>query len=151
LNSQSTDHDDLLFPISARSGGIERKAAGMMRIDLAATPSNWLLEAKQDPELHQERERSDMLRYNDRQNRFADFHTNRSSFITNPGKTGVAPRTAQTLACPSDVRLTKNTYSHTELAEKRQAIDQLHNILQRCGSAPEAQNELSFRRTDKSL
>ena len=52
------------------------------------------------------------------QGRYADFHANRHTFITNLGRAGVPPKTTQELARHSDIRLTMNVYSHTDLAER---------------------------------
>lgn len=49
----------------------------------------------------------------------------RSSLVTNLAKGGVSPKVAQTLARHSDIRLTMNVYTHTDLAEKACAIAKL--------------------------
>ena len=41
---------------------------------------------------------------------------------------GVNPKTAQTLARHSDIRLTMNVYSHTDLAEKTEPIRRLPGL-----------------------
>ena len=68
------------------------------------------------------RKRSDFLEYEDDNNRFADFHSNRHMFITNLERAGVSPRTAQTLARHSDIRLTMGIYTHIELSDQAAAI-----------------------------
>ena len=118
----------ILFPVSGKvPGGIERKTAKMMRRDLAAARAAWLKEAKTDEE-RATREKSDFLRYKDTQGRYADFHANRHTFITNLGRAGVNPKTAQTLARHSDIRLTMNIYSHTDLLEKTEAVRRLPRL-----------------------
>jgi integrase len=118
----------ILFAVSGKvPGGIERKTAKMMRRDLAAARAAWLKEAKTDEE-RATREKSDFLRYKDAQGRYADFHANRHTFITNLGRVGVHPKTAQTLARHSDIRLTMNVYSHTDLAEKTEAVRRLPGL-----------------------
>jgi len=139
LADRNFETNDLLFPVSAASGGTERKTALMMRVDLEAARKVWLDEAA-DADDRAEREKSDVLAYKDHRGRFADFHANRHTFITNLGRAGVNAKTVQTLARHSDIRLTMNTYSHTELVEKQAAIEQLSVLLQRSGSAPAAQN-----------
>jgi len=67
---------------------------------------------------------------------FADFHANRHTFITNLAKGGVSPKVAQTLARHSDIRLTMNVYTHTDLAEKAVAISKLPS-LEKYPTAPE--------------
>ncbi len=139
LDGKTVETSAVLLPIVARSGGFERKTAKMMRVDLAAARAAWLQEA-QDDEARAERDRSDFLKYEDSQKRFADFHANRHTFITNLSLAGVSPKTTQAMARHSDIRLTMNVYSHTELAEKREAIALLAERAQRIGSAPEAEN-----------
>ncbi len=74
--------DEILFPISKRTCGLDRKTAKMMREDLAAARRVWLAETD-DPAERRRRLQSDFLKYKDSQNRFADFHANRHTFITN--------------------------------------------------------------------
>ena len=120
---------DLLFPVSGKvPGGIERKTSKMMRLDLAAAREAWLKGAETNNE-RVKREKSDFLRYKDGHGRYADFHANRHTFITNLGRVGVSPKTAQTLARHSDIRLTMNVYSHTDLAERAEAIRRLPSPL----------------------
>lgn len=138
LKVKKLEKSELMFRISARSSGLERKTEKMMRVDLVSARNAWLSEAE-DEKLRSEREKSDFLKYQDHQNRFADFHSNRHTFITNLGRAGVSPKTAQTLARHSDIRLTMNVYSHTELEEKRQAIERLAGLREYIGSAPEAE------------
>ncbi len=122
--------DQLLFPVSGKvPGGTERKTAKMMRKDLEAARKVWIDETDSDKE-RQEREASDFLMYEDSQGKFADFHANRHTFITNLGRGGVSPKTAQTLARHSDVRLTMNTYTHTDFAEKLDAVNRLPAVPQ---------------------
>ena len=68
---------------------------------------------------------SDFLKYRDSQGRYADFHANRHTFITNLSRAGVSPKTAQMLARHSDIRLTLDIYTHTDLAEKVDAVHRL--------------------------
>ncbi len=52
--------------------------------------------------------------YQDEDGLFADFHANRHTFITNPGRAGIPLGTAQKLARHSDPKLTGNIYTHLE-------------------------------------
>ncbi len=117
--------ESLLFPVSGKvPGGTERKTEKMMKRDLEAARKMRLKAAKTDDE-RQRREKSDFLQYCDSQGRFADFHANRHTFITNLGHAGVSPKAAQELARHSDIRLTLGVYSHTDFAEKAAAINRL--------------------------
>jgi integrase/recombinase XerD len=117
--------DDLLFPVSAKvPGAPERRTSKMMKADLAAARNKWLSEAKTDED-RQWREESDFLCYKDENGLFADFHSNRHTFITNLERAGVSPRTAQTLARHSDIRLTMVVYTHIGLCDQTTAIESL--------------------------
>ncbi len=105
-------------------GGLDRRGAKMMRKDLEAARKKWIEEAK-TPKEKAERERSDFLRYQDSAGKFADFHSNRHTFITNLERAGVSPRTAQTLARHCDIRLTMGVYTHIGLHDQSSAIELL--------------------------
>ena len=116
----------LLFPVSAKIPGCpERRTSKMMRADLTAARTKWIDEAKDDEELRKEREDSDFLCYQDENGLFADFHSNRHTFITNLERAGVSPRTAQSLARHSDIRLTMGVYTHIGLCDQTTAIESL--------------------------
>ncbi len=125
--------DDLMFPVSGKvPGGTERKTAKMMRFDLQSARNDWT-EAAQTEVERSDREKSDFLVYCDSQGRYADFHANRHTFITNLGRAGVSPKTAQTLARHPDIRLTMNVYTHTDLAEKSEAVRRLPGLWECAG------------------
>ncbi len=128
LKSKSPRPEELLFPVSAAAGGIDRRTSEMIQRDLAAARSKWLDEAQSADERAQ-REESDVLVYRDREGRYADFHAMRHTFITNLGRAGVTPKTAQKLARHCDIRLTMNVYSHTDLSEETEAINRLPRML----------------------
>ncbi len=89
----------------------------MMRLDLKAAREKWIVEAKTDKEKAQ-REQTDFLKYKNDTGLYADFHSNRHTFITNLERAGVSPRRAQSLARHSDIRLTKGVYTHINLSEQ---------------------------------
>jgi site-specific recombinase XerD len=113
--------EDLLFPVSARAGGIERKTHKMMQHDLESARKAWLKEAE-SPQEQEAREKSDFLAYANHAGRYADFHSCRHLFITSLERAGIRPKVAQTLARHSDIRLTLNVYTHAELADQTAAI-----------------------------
>jgi len=96
-----------------------------MREDLKAARRKWIAEAKDNPKEQRRREKCDFLKYRDSQGRFADFHSNRHTFIANLSLVGVSPRDAQELARHSDVRHTMNLYSHVNMQDKARAIEKL--------------------------
>jgi len=117
--------DDLLFPVSDKvPGGTERRTAIMMRKDLGRARREWIEEVNGDQK-ERRRERSDFLAYCDSRGRFADFHSHRHTFITSLERAGVSPRTAQTLARHSDIRLTMGVYTHIGLHDQTRAIQSL--------------------------
>jgi integrase len=125
LETKKPSRDELLFPVSGKvPGGIERKTAKMMKRDLAAARSNWLEEFETDAE-RSRHEESDFLRYCDHDGRFADFHSNRHTFIISLSRNAVSPRMAQSLARHSDIRLTMGTYTHVEVNDQQAAIESL--------------------------
>ena len=141
--------DELLFPISSRAGVTSKRADGstyyrrqvngkskapavperktyvMMREDLAAARRVWMAEAEGDKKEHRRRQRSDFLAYCDHAGRFADFHSLRHTFVTNLCRANIPPKTAQTLARHSDIRLTMDVYTHVDRAEQVAAIRSL--------------------------
>ena len=117
--------DELLFPVSAKiPGSPERRTSKMMKADLAAARKGWIAEAASADE-RKRREESDFLCYQNEDGLFADFHSNRHTFITNLSRAGVKPRTAQSLARHSDIRLTMGTYTHIGLRDQSMAIELL--------------------------
>jgi len=73
-------------------------------------------------EVRATREASDFLAYRDSESRFADFHANRHTFITNLARVNVHPKLAQALARHSTINLTMNTYTHVGLDQRAEAV-----------------------------
>ena len=112
----------LLFPVSGRvPNGKERKTHKMMQLDLKAARKEWLEEAKTSEE-KASREKSDFLKYQDRNGLFADFHSNRHLFITSLERAGMSPKMAQILARHSDIHLTLGAYTHLGIHDQTLAI-----------------------------
>ena len=124
IERKNPSTDEILFPVSEAGCGVDRRTSEMVQRDLAAAQAAWLSETD-DPEELERRQKSDFLVYRDKEGRFADFHATRHTFITNLSRAGVSPKTAQKLARHSDIRLTMNVYSHTDLAEKVEAVGRL--------------------------
>jgi len=100
----------------------------MLKFDLGAARSIWIEEAETKKE-RESREKSDFLKYVDSQGRFADFHCLRHTFITNLARANVSPKTAQSLARHSDIRLTMDIYTHVEQEEQATAIRGLPSLV----------------------
>ena len=99
----------------------------MMQRDLTMARTLWIGEATTAKE-QKRREKSDFLKYEDSQGWFADFHSLRHMFITNLARAKVDPKTVQTLARHSDIRLTMDVYTHLDQQEKSAAINCLPGL-----------------------
>jgi len=119
--------DDILFPVSAKTCGTERKTAKMVERDLASAREVWINESNSDAE-REFREESDYLKYVNSHGKFADFHGLRHTFITNLGRANVSPKTAQLLARHSDIKLTMQIYTHVAPVEQAAAIRALPGL-----------------------
>lgn len=60
---------------------------------------------------------------------YADFHAFRHTYISNHVRTGASPKTAQTLARHSDVRMTLERYAHAGLFDLTAAVDSLSGLV----------------------
>jgi hypothetical protein len=119
----------------------------MMRADLKAARQKWIQEVK-TPKERKEREKSDFLQYQNDAGLFADFHSNRHTFITNLERAGVSPRTAQTLARHCDIRLTMGVYTHIGLHDQTTAIERLPSppelaAREPCATSPAANGKVA--------
>lgn len=95
-----------------------------MEKDLEIAREAWINESP-DEEDRQKRASSDYLRYQTNAGVFANFNANQHTFITNLAKARVLPKLAQTLSRHSDIGLTMEVYTHTELHEEAAAIAML--------------------------
>ena len=100
----------------------ERKTRVMVREDLAAARRAWIAEAEGDEKEQRRRQRSDFLTHCNHAGLCADFRSNRHTFITTLCRANVSPKTAQTLARHSDIRLTLDVYMHVDRAEQIDVI-----------------------------
>jgi len=123
------DPDDILFPVSEATCGIDRRTSIMIKRDLEIARAIWISEADSEEE-RQKRETSDFLKYVNSQGRYADFHALRHTFVTNLARANVDPKTAQTLARHSDIRLTMDIYTHVDKKQQVDAIDSLPSLIQ---------------------
>ena len=76
--------------------------------------------------------------YEDAHGRFADFHALRHTFISNLSRAGVHPRNAQALARHSTIELTMNVYTHVNMKDLAEDIENLPSV---AGSTPIAKPE----------
>ena len=66
--------------------------------------------------------------YEDAHGRFADFHALRHTFISNLSRAGVHPRNAQALARHSTIELTMNVYTHVNMKDLADDIENLPSV-----------------------
>ena len=139
---RATSFDFTVDPptLTVRAGHSKRRRTDVMplRQDLVRRIRDWMegRETTLDQPLFRvsKRRTADMLKadlkradipYVDSRGRYADFHALRHTFVSNLGKAGVSPKLAQSLARHSDINLTMNAYSHLELEEQFQAVNNL--------------------------
>ena len=104
-------------------GKWQSRAFLMIQADMKRARQTWL-SGFQDARQRAEAEQSDFLAYCDSQDRYADFHALRHSYITMVGKTGVSPREHQDLARHSTYALTSR-YTHSKFYDLAAAVQGL--------------------------
>jgi integrase len=109
----------LLWP-----GTWPERAADMVRADLAASRTVWLLTAPTD-DLRAEWGKTSFLTDQDEAGAVVDFHALRHTYVSSLAAAGVHPKIAQQLARHSDINLTMNTYSHVRGVDVAAALDHL--------------------------
>jgi integrase/recombinase XerD len=119
------------------------KASKMIAKDLARARAAWLEEVEDNPTERRKREKSDYLKYRDKEDRVGDFHALRHSYITELERSGVSVKLAQELARHSDIRLTMNRYTHATLQDRGVA---LQNFPLLSGLASSGQNGRKMRK-----
>lgn len=96
-----------------------------MKADLKAARKEWIEDRTLSEAEREARKESDFLTYQDEDGLFADFHSNRHTFVSNLGKANVPLTTAQKLARHHDPKLTANIYTHLEVSDQAGAIASL--------------------------
>ena len=127
VSRKNVGPNEILFPISRKTCGVERDGATFLTFDLGAARTFWIAESETEEE-EKRREASDFLAYKNFDGKYADFHSLRHTFITNLGRAKVSPKTAQALARHSDISLTMNIYTHVAEDEQIAAINSLSCI-----------------------
>ena len=129
--------DGQLFPVSKLTkNGTERKTAKMMRRDLAVARKKWIEEAKTTKEHSCGRSPTS---WRTRIRPGVMPTSTRTGTRSSPAWSGRAsrPRTAQTLARHSDIRLTMGIYTHIGLDVQTSAIGSLPAPPKEKSSKPE--------------
>jgi len=107
------------------------KPVKMIRHDLKAARMVWMGEDGLSERERKRRAESSFLLYRDAAGRVADFHALRHTFITRLAQSGIAPSVAKSLARHSTIALTIDRYTHTVIADQRQALAALPDIGER--------------------
>ena len=126
LSVKRLKQGDRLFQLETAKGHL-RKTSQMMATDLSCARNLWINAANAEEE-RKSREASDFLTYQNSDGLFADFHSNRHTFITRLGRNGTPLMTAQKLARHSDPKLTSNIYDHLEQDQKVSAVESLQGL-----------------------
>ena len=104
-----------------------QKPSKMIRMDLEAASSEWILQAR-NPSERKKRESTCFLSYRDDAGCVADFHSLRHTFISNLARGGVHPKIAQALARHSTITLTMDRYSNTNRGQLADALSALPDL-----------------------
>ncbi len=99
-------------------------AVDLIKRDLERARAAWVTEAGADEEKDR-REKSDFLKYRDRNGCVADFHSLRHRFVTELARAGVAPQDAKELARHSTITLTMDRYTHVGIRDTAAALARL--------------------------
>jgi len=102
----------------------DKKAALLVRADLATARAAWLGEARTDA-LRAEREGSDFLLPVDAAGRVVDFHALRHTYISRVVESGASVKVAQELARHSTPTLTIGRYAHARIYDLASALADL--------------------------
>jgi len=135
-----------------------QEAALPLRQDIAAMLRDWLEgrlagERLWDGRWASDRQGSKMIKadlkvagvpYKDANDRYADFHALRHTFISNLARAGVHPRNAQALARHSTIDLTMNVYTHIAMEDLVSDIEAMPSVLEAC-------DKESLRKTDNQI
>ena len=120
----ATDCEHDSTPLWPGKWAEQKRGSKFIRHDLDHARERWLIESSSDDERRQ-RERSDFLRYLDSDNKQADFHSLRHSYLSRLGRSGASAKVMQKLARHSTVELTLGRYTHSGLFDLSSAVNAL--------------------------
>lgn len=144
-------------PIVRCNGGYTKNGAEAvlpLRRDIAEMLKEWLADKSANNSVWpgkwaSHRHGAEMIRndlkpagvdYEDAHGRFADFHALRHTFISNLSRAGVHPRNAQALARHRTIELTMNVYTHVNMKDLAEDIENLPSVV---GTSPIVQPQPS--------
>ena len=101
-----------------------KSASKFFQQDLHSAREAWLTSAQSDEE-RAAMAKTDFLSYRDSEDRQADFHALRHTFLSRLGRSGASAKVMQRLARHSTVELTLGRYTHAGLFDLQSAVDKL--------------------------
>ena len=101
-----------------------KAASKFVQHDLKSARDAWLKTAKTDAE-RVAMAKTDFLSYRDSEDRQADFHSLRHTFLSRLGRSGASAKVMQRLARHSTVELTLGRYTHAGLYDLQSAVEKL--------------------------
>ena len=102
----------------------QKRASKFLQVDLANARQTWL-ETADDDEQREAMNKTDFLKYRDRDDQQADFHALRHTFLPRLGRSGASAKVMQRLARHSTVELTIGRYTHAGLFDLSAAVNKL--------------------------
>ena len=167
LTPESFDLDDGTPTVRCKAAYTKnsQEAALPLRQDIAAMLRDWLEgrsagERLWDGRWASDRQGSKMIKadlkvagvpYKDANDRYADFHALRHTFISNLARAGVHPRNAQALARHSTIDLTMNVYTHIAMEDLVSDIEAMPAVLGTCNGESPAETENQIVEGTKSV
>ncbi len=102
----------------------QKRASKFLPVDLSNARQTWLETADGD-EQREAMNKTDFLKYRDRDDQQADFHALRHTFLSRLGRSGASAKVMQRLARHSTVELTIGRYTHAGLFDLSAAVNKL--------------------------
>jgi integrase/recombinase XerD len=115
----------------------------LIKADLDRARQAWLEEAARSPRELKKRMESDFLRYQSDDDRFADFHALRHTFIMRLVRAGASPKECQLLARHASITQTMDYYAHLKINDTARALRKMTPF----PDTKNRQQEIQFRAT----
>ncbi len=120
----------------------QKRASKFLQVDLANARQAWLETAADDVQ-RQAMDKTDFLKYRDRDDQQADFHALRHTYLSRLGRSGASAKVMQRLARHSTVELTIGRYTHAGLSDLSAAVNKLPSLTMDTPSSQNGQPELA--------
>ena len=133
------EENELLWP---GKWAQQKRASKFLQVDLANARQAWLDTAADDAQ-RQAMDKTDFLKYRDRDGQQADFHALRHTYLSRLGRSGASAKVMQRLARHSTVELTIGRYTHAGLSDLSAAVNKLPSLTMDTPSSQNGQPELA--------